>query len=250
MIRLFRNNGSTGTGMEIPSFFLFFLILLCFSLPAESIPSRSPQAIYNGKNPFKEKFILNIDNGLMTLITRNNSLGPVLDEISRRSDLNVKISPALRSKKITVRWKGVSFEEGLKRFAEDSGLLFQKNEDGKLSLSEEHPALETDMQFINTQEKATPVKSVSSRTAFSQNKDSENSYAINEMVIRFKQDIPEQDINKFLSDVNIKVKKYITALHYHILALPDGMTYYDAMVLFKNNKMIYQAEPDYLIPVK
>ena len=190
-----------------------------------------------------------------------------MDEISRRCDLNLKISPALRSKRITVSWKDVSFEEGLKKFAEDSDLLLAKDEDGNFSLSDEHPVSKTADLTINKQEKAkpsvnsknttlvkgtgiAPVSSVSSGTAFSQNKDSENSYAINEMVIRFKQDIPEKDIIKFLSDANIKVKKYITALHYHILALPDGMTYYDAMELFKNKKMIYQAEPDYLIPVK
>lgn len=267
MICFFRSNGRAITGVVIPPLILFFLILICFSLPAASLPSRLPETVYNRSNPFPEKIFLNIDNGLITLIARNSSLGPILKEIGHKSGIIITISPALRSKKITVRWKDISLEEGIKKIAEDSGLLFRKDKEGNFYLSEaifvpESP--ETSIKMQNNGKRPVPLKSIiqakqadvssagsaSSGAVISQNINSGNNILLNEMVIRFKQDISEQDIYQFLSDANIKVKKYIAALKYHILSLPEGMTHYDAMVLFKRKKMLYQAEPDYLIPVR
>jgi hypothetical protein len=236
-------------------------------MPAMSIPSKSLESRYSRQDLFPEKFFLNIDNGLITLITRNNSLVPVMEEIGRRTDINVKVNPALRQKKITLRWKDVSFEEGIKIFAEDSGLLFEKDEEGNFCLSEHKIVpVTTEKSSINNekgnlsvvsintsqmkQADISPAGSVSSGSTVSQNNDTGSSILLNEMVIRFKQGISEEDINKFLTDANIKVKKYIAALHYHILSLPEGMTCYDAMALLKRKKMLYQAEPEYLIPVK
>ena len=267
MIRLYSNNGSTGPGMVIPSFFLFLIIFLCVSLPAKGIPSMPLETIYNRQNPFPEKFFLNIDNGLMTLITRNSPLGSILDEISSRSGIKINISPALRSKKVTVRWTDAPFEESVKKIAESCGLIIDRDELGIFYLTEGHAAPEPIEKFIKIKEKAglslasndvnqakaidfNPVSSASPGKDISQNKNTQNNIHLNEMVIRFRQGISEQDINKFLAEANIKIKKYIAALHYHILSLPDGMTYYDAMILLQSKKMLYKEESDYLIPVK
>ena len=267
MIGFFRSNGIAGLGVVIPSLILFFLILLFVSSPAISVPTRPFESEYNRQNLFPEKFFLNIDNGLITLIARDNPLEPILEEISSRIGVKIRISPAIRSKKITVRWKDLSFKDGVKKLADDSGLFFGKDEAGNLYLSESQSVPETGGQsfeepvkavkqdvFKNTSDEEQPGISPSgidsSETLFSQDKDLENNIVLNEVVIRFKPDISEQDINKFLSDAHIKVKKYIAALKFHILSLPEGMSYYDAMALFKNKKMIYQQEQNYLFPVK
>lgn len=267
MIGFFRSNGSIDNGVAISSLILFFLILLLFSLPAMGIPSRPLETKYSRQDLFNEKFFLNIDDGLITLIARNNPLGSVMDEIGRRTGIKVKVSPGLRQKKIILSWKDIPFEEGVKKFAEDSGLSFKKDEEGNFCLSEQNAFPETEGLTFKKQEKRYPptalknntqeisgdigpADSVLSGKAVSQNKDTGNSILLNEMVIRFKQGISEEEINKFLSDANIKVKKYIAALHYHILSLPEGMTSYDAMALLKSKKMLYQAEPKYLVPVK
>ncbi len=267
MIRFYMNNGSTGTGMVIPSFFLSLIIILCVSLPVMGIPSRAVETLYNRQDPFPEKFFLNIDNGLMTLITGNNPLGSILEEIGRKAGVKINISPALRSKKISVSLKDVPFEEGVRKIAESCGLIFDRDTQGNFYLSEGHSAQKSLEKIIKTREKANlslasndinqakatdfnPVGSASKGKDISQNKNTQNNIHLNEMVIRFRQGISEQDINKFLSEANIKVKKYIAALHYHILSLPDGMSYIDAMALLKSKKLLYQEEPDYLIPVK
>lgn len=267
MISFFRSNCCASISVVVSPFIVFFLILLCFSLPAESIPSRSPETTFNKQNTFPDKIFLKVDSGLITLIARDSHLGPILAEIGSRAGVKIKISPALRSKKVAVNLKGVLIEEGLKKIAEDSGLIFRKDEEDNFYLSELPLVTEPVEPFIKTQEKVnlpvalkhnskakqadiSPVSSASSGAAISLNNDSGNNILLNEVVIRFKQDIPEQDINQFLSAANIKVKKYIAALKYHILSLPEGMTHYDAMVLFKRKKMLYQAEPDYLVPAR
>ena len=259
-------NNVASRGMVVSSLILFHLTLLCFSFPAVGIPSRS-LVNNNGENLFAEKYFLNIENGSITLITRNNSLGPVLEEIGRRTGKKIQISPALRSKKISLRWKNVSFEEGIEKMAEESGQLFGIDEEGKLSLSELNSDPESADGSVEINNKGnphanyrraiqakpsviSPAGDFSSKAVFSQKKDLEDNSVLNEMVIRFKQDISEKDIDQFLSDSNIKVKKYIAALKYHILSLPEGMTSYDAMLLFKRKQMLYQAEPDYIVPVK
>ena len=262
MFRIYRNNGSASIGVEIPSFFLCFLILLFLSLPAKGATSRSTETIYNNQNPFPEKFFLNINDGEIILITRNNPLGPILEEIGQRSGVKIKISPVLRSRKITISLKDIAIEEGIKKIAENSELIFGKYEEGSFYLSELPFAADTVKPSITKQEKGdihvalkdvTPENQAENDapdTIASQNSNSENNILLNEMVIRFKQGISEQAINQLLADSNIKIKKYIAALKFHILSLPEGMTYYDAMALFKSKKMIYQAEPEYLVPVK
>ena len=252
MIRFLSIKGSIRTWMAVSSLVLFFWI---FSFPVMGIPSRPPETVGSRPNFFAEKYFLKIDSGLITLIARGNPLGSVLEEISKRAGEKIVISPALRSMKITARWEGLTLEEGLRKIAENSGLLFEKDEEGIFFLSASGSArgdAPANMKNISQKKSAgiSPEKSVLSGGGGTQNKDSENSILLKEMVIRFKQDLSEQDIIHFLSNVNIKVKKYIVPLKCHILSLPEGMTSYDAMVLFKKKKMLYQAESDYLIPVK
>ena len=261
MISFYDSNCGNGKGMATPSLILFLLTILCFSFPAMGIPSRSFKT-NNKESLFALKYFLNVDDGSITLIAKNRPLGPVLEEISRRSGIKIQISPALRSKTVSINWKGISVEEGVKMISEESGLLFGRDEEGGLYLSEMDSTHESAEEFIRVHEKGnTPANShntdktiqagkVSFEAVVSQNKALEDNLVINEMVIRFKQDLSEQDISRFLSDANIKVKKYIATLKYHILSLPDGMSYYDAMLLFKNKKMLYQAEPDFIVPVK
>ncbi len=256
MTGFFRSICSTGKCLVVRSLVLFFLIFSGFSFPVESLPSRPSETIYNRQNLFPEKFFLNVDNGLITLIARNNPLGPVLDEIGRRTGEKIKVSPTLRTKTITVNWKDIPFEEGINKIAEDTGLFFGRNEEeGSYYLSEFKITPETSKQVLNKHEKVNPsglssAGSALSGAVLSQDKSSGDSILLNEMVIRFRQGISEQDINQLLSDANITVKKYIAPLKCHILSLPEGMSSYDAMVLFKNKKMLYQSEHDYLIPVK
>ena len=266
-MNVFRSNCSTRNCVAVRSFILFLLFFSGFSFPAESLPSRPSENVYSRQNIFVEKFFLNIDNGLITLIARSNPLGPILEEISRRSGEKIIVSPGLRSKKINARWKDLPLEEGLKKIAEESGLLSGRDETGNIYLSEFRDFSKNRGQAVISPKNNNipvlsknesladplgihPVDGVSSGEILSQNKDSGNGALLNEMVIRFKPDITEQDITQILADANIKIKKYIAPLKCHILSLPEGMTSYDAMVLFKNKKMLYQAEPDYLITVK
>lgn len=266
MMSFLKMNSGASKGVRIPTLIIFFLILSNISLPAMGIPSGNIFNIDSRDDLFAEKYFMNIDHGSITLIARNKPLGPVLEEISRRSGIIITTTPLLRSKKISINWKGISIEDGLKGFADNAGLLLEEDETGGFHLSEvsapgtskrsvkKHEKEIPSCPVINTcQEEQAGISEdarIYSETVLSQNNDQEDNSVLNEMVIRFKQDISEQEIHIFLSGANIKVKRYIAALKYHILSLPEGMTYYDAMVLFKRKKMIYQAEPDYLIPVK
>ena len=248
-----------------------FLFLLGNSLVFAGVPARPFDNAYPNKKIFPQKIFLNIDDGLITLIAKNIPLGSIMDEISRKSGIKISISPALRSKKVTIEWRDMPFEEGIKKIAGNSGLVFEKDEEGSFLLSEVHVVPSSTEKFLKDQEKTeqssgpdkprngkqlntgrADAAGISSEKELSENRSQEEKpdIVLNEMVIRFNQAVPKEDIDRFLSDAHIKVKKYIAALDYHILSLPDGMTYYDALVMLKNRKMLYQAEPNYLIPVK
>ncbi len=263
MIYPYSINDHTRSGVVISSLFLFLMILLSLPLPAKSISSRPHDNIFSKQNPFPDKIFLNIDNGVITLIAKNSPLLPVIEEISRRSGVKIEISShGLLSMRLTVSLKDVPFEDGIKKIADSSGLIFGRYEEGTIILSHSPVVQDAKENTLHAQDKdetsvisknTAKVKhagSVLSGSELSQNKILKNNIVLNEMVIRFKQDISEQDIKQLLSDSNIKVKRYIAALKYHIILLPDGMTCFDALVLLKNKKMLYQDEPEYLIQVK
>jgi subtilisin family serine protease len=214
------------------------------------------------------RFFLNIIDGRITLIAKDSPLGSVLEEIGNRSGVKIILSPAIRSNRVTLDWKGIPLEEGIKKLAGNAGLVYKRGETGAIYLSEVHVVPSSseapdraDKREIDfkmplspgeEEETANPRKGSGNLSPGREisGKEEDVSIVMNEMVIRFNRDLSEAEINKFLTDSNITIKKYIAALNYHVLSLPDGMTYYDALAYFKSKKMLYQAEPNYIIPIK
>jgi len=247
-----------------------FLALSLVQLNASGVTSRrSDDKLSTGQS--SGRFFLNIAEGRITLIAKDSPLGPLLQEIGNRSGVKIIISPAIRTRLVTIDWKGIPLEDGIKALAGSRGLVYKRDEKGTISLSEVHvvpsspegpdrvvnEVINPNLSGISDKQKKeeiqTPQKGAgySSAEKDTSDKESINSRIVmNEMVVRFNRDLSEAEINKFLADSNITIKKYIAALNYHILSLPEGMTYYDALAYFKSKRMLYQAEPNYIIPIK
>ncbi len=268
MIKLILSSNNAYKKIVVSFILPLFLILSMVQFTASGITSRRLDDTLNKDKP-SEKYFLNIDKGRITLIAKGGPLGPIMEEIGRRSGVKIVISPAIRSKKVTLDWKDIPIEEGIKKLAGNTGLVFKKDETGAIHLSEVHIVPSSIYGSDGTQkgtntsggieEAQKPVeagalngdiKTSSSEGIKSRSEGKDDRIVMNEMVIRFSRELSEADIKKFLSDSNISIKKYIAALNYHVLSLPDGMTYYEALSLFKSKQMLYQAEPNYIIPIK
>jgi subtilisin family serine protease len=247
---------------------LAILILFGAQMQASAITSKPFDDGFR-KDQFSQKYFLKIDNGRITLIAKDSPLGPIMEEIGRRTGARIVLSPALSLKEVSLEWKNIPLEDGIKKLAGNSGLVFKKGENGAIILSEVH-VLPSSLENQDNNDKTTTFsrdikdsdnlaetgsiqgrpKDASPEKVLSKTEGKNPSIVMNEMVIRFNQGMSEAEIKKFLIDQNISIKKYIAALHYHVLSLPDGMTYYDALALLKSKKMLYEVEPNYIIPVK
>ena len=256
--------------LTIKTSLLLILIVLLLSAFPEPVLSAKPalESSMIKENLFFEKFFLNINDGMVNLVARDIPLQPIIKEIGRRTGIKIHMTSLLGAKEITVNWQNVTLEDALKKIAGNSGLIFSKDTKGEIYLSEVYVASESVEELTEKNEKKS-VEAVLNNRVMQKSEvdiankdvsgsglsktgepDTEANFVINEIVIRFNPDFPEKERNQFLSDTNIKIKKHIAALNYHILSLPDGMTYYDALVLLKRKKILYTAEPNYLIPVK
>lgn len=262
-----------GSNSTLKKIFFAFIIPLFFILSGAQFtasgitPGRSDDTLTIGHS--SGRFFLNIVEDRITLIAKESPLGPILEEIGKRSGVKIFLTPAIRSKLVTLDWKGISLEDGIKKLAGSTGLIYKRDEKGAIYLSEVHVVPSSSEAFDregngvidpklsktsgNPEEKASPQNepdAPSPERDISGTEVKNSRIVINEMVIRFNRDLSEAEINKYLTDSNITIKKYIAALNYHVLSLPENMTYYDALAYFKSKKMLYQAEPNYIIPIK
>lgn len=268
MIKPIFSSNTTNKKIVFAFIIPIFFVLSGVQFNASGItPRRSDDTLTIGHS--SEKFFLNIIEGRITLVAKESPLGPILEEIGKRSGVKIILSPAIRSNRVTLDWKAIPLEDGIKKLAGSTGLVYKKDENGAIYLSEVHvlPSSpegpgKVDHEGIEPKIALASIKPVegsspqdeqgttSLEKKISGAEDKNGRIVMNEMVIRFNRELSEEEINKFLIDSNISIKKYIAALNYHILSLPEGMTYYDALAYFKSKKMLYQAEPNYIIPIK
>jgi type II secretory pathway component GspD/PulD (secretin) len=86
----------------------------------------------------QKSFFLNIIEGRITLVAKESPLGPILEEIGKRSGVKIILSPAIRSNRVTLDWKAIPLEDGIKKLAGSTGLVYKKDENGAIYLSEVH----------------------------------------------------------------------------------------------------------------
>jgi chaperonin cofactor prefoldin len=71
-------------------------------------------------------------------------------------------------------------------------------------------------------------------------------YVEGEVLVKFKQNVRQQEIEEFLSQYNLEVKKVISGINVYNLQLPEGVKVKDIIEKLKQDSRIEYAEPNYL----
>jgi len=71
-------------------------------------------------------------------------------------------------------------------------------------------------------------------------------YVEGEVLVKFKQNLTSEEIDNFLSQYGLKVKKIISGIGVYNLELPQGVKVEDIIDKLKHDQRVEYAEPNYL----
>ncbi|RKY35890.1 MAG: hypothetical protein DRP73_04310 [Candidatus Omnitrophota bacterium] len=76
--------------------------------------------------------------------------------------------------------------------------------------------------------------------------DKSQKYVEGEVLVKFKQDLTPEEIDTFLSQYDLRVKKIISGIGVYNLELPQGVKVEDIIEKLKQDQRVEYAEPNYL----
>jgi hypothetical protein len=79
-----------------------------------------------------------------------------------------------------------------------------------------------------------------------QNKESQPEYVEGEILVKFKDGVSQEEIQKFLSEYNLKVMEVIKSIGVYKLSLPEGKGVKEVLKEIEGDPRIKYAEPNYL----
>ena len=251
---------------------LFSLTFLLFVvIPTSSYANKEPVECVNKTVQRELPFQLSITDGLVTLHARGAQLGRILEDISEKTGVEFKIGPDVTGS-ISTSFHKLPIDEALKRMTGNRGIVFSKQKGkGRYQISkvsifassqnqaktkaENHRLLKSrtgeSKQFTPQITKTnSQVNQATSLTVLDEKTGTKSKVVSNELVIRFKKDLSKEDIGGLIAKSGAIVKTHIKALNYYVLLLPAHLSVNDALRWYRQQNMVDQAEPNYLIPLK
>jgi len=77
-------------------------------------------------------------------------------------------------------------------------------------------------------------------------KESQPEYVEGEILVKFKDGVSQEEIQKFLSEYNLKVMEVIKSIEVYKLSLPEGKGVKEVLKEIEGDPRIKYAEPNYL----
>jgi subtilisin family serine protease len=220
----------------------------------------------------KKAFHLSIQKGLLSLDAKEADVRKVLEEVSEKTGVEIEIDPNIEST-ISMSFSDLPLEDALKKIASNKGIVFSNKKEESdfkiikvlvLASSEKNqadirakhkkqfgvktygPISSTSPSGTNKTKKRSPT----SVTLINKKAGIKSKIVSNELIVRFKEGLGKEEVQSLIGKTGATVKTYIEALDYYVLSLPSHLSVNEALRWFRQQGVVEQAEPNYLIPLK
>ncbi len=224
----------------------------------------------NKADSSKKSFHLSANNGLLTLDTQDADVRKLLEEIYRKTGIEIEIYGDLKGT-ISTSFCDISLEEALKKIFINSGIIFSKKEGQDVyeisrimilpgsgikgitrdrSNTVKYPSQDSSKGIFTTVKTGSQKRHPHSFTVREEKTDNKSKVVSNELVVRFKKSLSKDDIQSLIAKAGATVKSHIGKLNYYVLSFPSHLSVNEALQGFRQQNVIEEVEPNYLIPLK
>ncbi|MBI5375383.1 MAG: S8 family serine peptidase [Candidatus Schekmanbacteria bacterium] len=260
---VFQNNKHSKYNFIIP--LLFFLLLSSLFLTSQLSFAVEQPTLSLGVSQ------LDLKDNKLSVDAKDAYVKDLLKSISAKSGIDIEVDESITDK-ITIKFEGLSLEEGIQKiagnwviaFAKDDkdnfvikkvSVFVKKNGGGSARSDEQNkqpPVQEAKRRDISASKPSSNISKVQdsskleARTYKNLSTGREIKYVSDQLLLRFKKDVPQKEIDSFIKDRGASVIKSIKKLNYYILKLADGE---DPLVVsenFKKHNIIEVSEPNYI----
>ena len=212
---------------------------------------------------------------MLTLDAQQADIRKLLEEISERTGVEIEISSNLQGA-IYISFHDLPLEEALRKILVNRGIVFSKEDgqndyqiskvtifpssmkqdkihtksntvDQKSSKQSSHKSLGPTSLAIKTGSQKSPTTSL---TITNEKTGITSKVVSNELIVRFKKGLSKEEMLALIAKTGARVKTHIEALNYYVLSLPSHLSVNEALRWFRQQGLVDQAQPNYLIPVK
>ena len=251
------------------------IVILQFSLPILSTKKFDAEGRELRNQLSKARFNLSITNGLVTLNAENADLKAILDEIQKKTGLQIG-SYGNINRRITISFQELPIDKAINKISRNSGMIYSK-ERGVTEFQLSRVVIsESSKDHIESRGKEnsgnnTAIKSVyrNSHKFFAENNitepfvdasvstikpimdsDTIPQAVANELIVQFRAGISIEEIKALAAKIGATIKEQIASLSYYVLTLPDGISVDQALRHFTGKEHVQFAEPNYLISLQ
>lgn len=256
------------------SFLLFPVVLYVLSQPQLSCATTGEGNCGNSELG-EESFRLSLNDGLLCLDAQGADLRKILEKISEKARIEIEIGPNVGGT-ISTSFRDIPVAEALKKITGNRAMVFL-NETGqarariskvvivtssqdrgeaqaKSKTEDRDPIKPPTHDFVKHTAQAVKTKSQDPRptplTIINEKTGIRSEVVPNELIVKFKQGLPQEDIQALIAKTGATVKTYIEALNYYVLSLPPDLSVNDALRWYRQQGVVDRVEPNYLIPLK
>ena len=251
------------------------IVILQFSLPILSMAKIHSDDRELIKQLSKARFNLSITNGLVTLNAENADLKAILDEIQKRTGLQIE-SYGNINQRITISFQELPIDKAINKISGNSGMVFSKERGVKEFQLSRVVISESSKDQIESLGDGTSGNTTTTKSEnqnfkkFSTNNNITESFVdisvsiikpitdsgaipqtvTNELIVQFSAGVSTEEIKALAAKIGATIKEQIAVLSYYVLTLPDGISVDQALKHFTENEHVQIAEPNYLISLQ
>jgi subtilisin family serine protease len=250
--------------MPTTSRLVALLVLICFFLLA--IPG-----ISSGERGEEDTVFLSIKKDLLTIEAKDSDVKKILNEISKISGIDIEVDPKIDAR-ISISFHDIPLRDAIQKIAGNQAIVFSR-ENGEEAYhissvfvtagSSWYPSEKRGEKTRRIKQKTYdlqtkvlkpgkkhPAKKILAPVAKTDSKKKTDAAVVpGQLVVRFKAQIDQNDIQSLLEKMGAAVKKQIPAINYFVISLPDGLSISEAQDWLQKKGVVAQSEPNYLIPV-
>ena len=250
--------------------FLFACILVAF--PSLCLPRDFAEPLTSENQLKKETFKLSISGGLISLRARDARLSDILEEIADKTGVDITIFAPLE-RKISGSFADLRLGEALEIITDNRCVVFsRKPVDGGFEITRvvvfpdstgERPAEAHDDHPAEASVVGKSPESFSQSPGIGQPDESSRDVTVggrkdlkksrivsNELIIRFKTGVSEEEIHALLTLMGATTKRRLKAIDYYVVSLPQSLSVSEALQWCLNRDIVEKTEPNYLISLQ